>query len=457
MAALGTVDDPIDLTSPQIVRSSARMRRPAPVEQRATRRSMKKEINLEVIKTSIETEQWDAIQDALNALGESKPHWASVLLSNFHDWVDLMYEIKELIDKTEQDDQYDAKAFAENPNDHIVSALIDQGFIVEKKYGAGVTGFVLKAWHVESKKHVAIKLIKLKHDAFVNVFLMERVMQDLFAKLNLAPLILDALEMTVRGKRVGVLIMQERPTNLQSYLEHEYETTTDAQIRVLNTKVIQEMNRVFGIMTEHHLVHGDVKPDNFAVVFPNGPDQPGLQLLDFGWSYINHRSQRWPEWLWCCVLVIDNVMYADSDKKKAGFEDLWIQMLQDATVQDTLEKTVARFEPSKNDFMRQIRRHTAFKEFSLVLNELTNLKTKLDEIMFREFHRFAEHCDILDVNANAVHQQRTYRLKQDTVPPDTKTLHDTLRHALRCVKTIRRDNPRQYADDPDYADDPQFS
>lgn len=398
---------------------------------------------LTVMRASLPLSDWPSIERAIDdVLVEYPSEWLLELKRRFPEWVQMMQAIEQKIQKNEP---------GQNPRDefkdNLGAMLVDEGFILEKVYGAGVYGFVLRAIHVASERHVAVKVVKLKNQSSVHLFLIERVMHDLFAKAHLAPLILDGFELQTHGKRVGITVMQERPVNLQTFLFQVYQTGSHLDIGRWNTWVIAETNRIFDIMTQLHLIHADVKPDNMVVVFPT-PHEPHLELLDFGLSYINHRTQEWPEWIWFCILVLHFTKDGDDDSIREGFKNLWWQMVANRDVRSSLEKAASRFDPEWN-VVPWIQEHTRHANFDAILQKLVPIKNKLDVIMFRELGRFAD-CAFLPENANAIHQQRQQRLLHDTVPADTKTLQQTVQKAKQCVRQIRFRYANQYVDDPDY-------
>lgn len=419
------------------------------------RKEQAMEYLLTVIPPAIENSDWYVIEKAVNDVHKAYPSdWLKDFRTHFRKWTQLMSEVDVFVKSIHHNNQPLQAQQALKPlqpinQNHLASVLMQQGLLLEQKYGAGAYGMVLKAFHIPAQRHVAVKVIQNKQSDD-DKSVIEQVMQDLFAKLDLAPLILDAMEVEARGKKIPVLVMQERPDNFERYLFDAYETKSSKDISKLNKWFITETNRIFDIMTKYHLVHADVKPDNMVVVqTPHlGPEQHHLQLLDFGLSYINHRSQEWPEWLSFSFSVLIGIEQNDSMNIKRGLIDLWKKMIKDNHVKSSLQQAAKRFEPDWQDPIDWLEEKTQTEDFVSIVEKLEDLKMKLNDVMFRELARFATHCNTLEENAQAIHIQSTERFLHDTVPANTKTLRNTIRKAKQCIIKIRTQNQSEYEDDP---------
>lgn len=354
---------------------------------------------------------------------------------------------------------------------HFGATLLQEGYLPIILLGQGVNGAVIKAFNVFANTAVAIKLTqqtvrinpkdKTKMNFFdgqEKAFVLEVVMQDLFLKAGLSPMIYDVMQFTNGpSKRVGVMVMDLIDGNLENVLKVEYEKKENedvSNLNKLNATVVQEMKRLLKTMSDHNLVHADLKPDNIAVTMRNG--QMELQVLDLGWAYVNHRSRPWPEMIWFSDVVLIKKAQALSNrntKVEKGFANLWDHIRRDTDLMNSFRESGPllynywnsrrhRFskvvlKPNLYENAIKPRNFATHESFVELINHIHPYKQVLDQIMMDEHASFQSHCaPLLTTNANAVHRQRVERLTRHVWSDSSPELNASIRDAKQCIRRI---------------------
>jgi tRNA A-37 threonylcarbamoyl transferase component Bud32 len=330
-----------------------------------------------------------------------------------------------------------------NMHQHVASELLRQGWVTLGTFGAGGFGTVIQAKPVANENQdVAIKVVTIEDETDERRFIMEVAMHDIFFKIGISPMIYNAIQQV--NPRRGYIVMEVKPQTLESSLFNTYENEPDDVVHMTNAFTISELNRLFDTMTQHHVIHADVKPDNITVdTHPDGT--VSLLLLDLGWAYINHRAEPWSEWLWFAVTVLNGIVNKVG-RIQQGIENLWTQMWADARVRASVIAAMHTFFPHQPHFEAWANQQSAMKNYRVLHDKLVAAKDLLDQRMSREYLRFTMHCEgALLQSATAVHRQSAQRLLNGVVPANSLSLQSIMQKAQACVRKIRDENPHQFA------------
>ena len=149
--------------------------------------------------------------------------------------------------------------------------LIHGKYKVLNKIGQGAYSHVYKARHVEKNYDVAIKCSIKDNDVSTTLIQHEINMYLLLKKAKSTNMIGMKTFGTVDG--YIFIIMEYLPYGIEEYMK---------QINVeLQHQLIEQMFSLLSLLHKHHIVHRDIKPDNFMV-----STKGKLYIIDLGLSCV---------------------------------------------------------------------------------------------------------------------------------------------------------------------------
>lgn len=328
---------------------------------------------------------------------------------------------------------------------HPAVFLARREYLVQDVFGAGVNGTVIEAVYVPNYANVAIKL-----NTTLNHLVMEVAMQDVFHKSGLAPMIYDTFVGELGRMDIGCIVMQIESTTLKSFLHELFALDSMETNQHFLPIIIEMLQEAMSTMSQHHLIHADLKPDNIVLNVERrarGVRINRLRLIDFGWAYINHRADPWPEWLW---FVVGILLKCERYPRHQGYQLFWSLLRQHDGVRASIGAFCERMQPGA-EVWSVIDRQPSVSD---VLALLLPFKEELDRIMKREYRRFSAHCEqaVTMPVARGVVAQHEQRLLHDAVPANSIALQEVLRNALACIEVIRNEHDEEYRDVRDETD-----